>query len=48
MPPLQFRLRNEDALRESDTVLGKQETIEANFTVLDDYHNNLQLRNIQY
>ena len=47
MPPLQFRLRQGDLIRESETTIGQQENIEANFTVLDDYQNNVDMRNIQ-
>ena len=46
MPPLQFRLRQGDLIRESETTIGQQENIEANFTVLDDYQNNVDMRNI--
>ena len=47
MPPLQFRIRQDDLIRESETTIGQQENIEANFTVLDDYQNNVDMRNIQ-
>ena len=35
-------------MRESETHLGKQEIIDNNFTVLDDYQENVQLRNMQF
>lgn len=47
MPPVQFRLRQDDLIRESETTIGQQEIIESAFTVLDDYQNNVDMRNIQ-
>lgn len=47
-PPQQFRLKTEDLLREAETQIGKQESIENSVTVLDDYNENMQLRNQQF
>jgi len=45
-PPVQYRLREEDVLRESDTQMIKAEVVDqqAISTVMDDYHENLKLR----
>lgn len=45
-PPVQFRLREEDVLRESDTQMLKAEVIDSTAfnSVMDDYQENLQLR----
>lgn len=44
-PPNQFRLKTEDLLRESDTQMVKAEIIDNTFTLLDDYQENVQIRN---
>jgi len=38
-------LRSEDILKERETYMVKAEIIDRTFTVLDDYQENLQLRN---
>lgn len=49
-PPNQFRLREEDVLRESETQMLKAEVIDSTAisSVMDDYAENLMLRNKQY
>mgnify|MGYP003340512854 CR=1 FL=1 len=45
-PPVQYRLREEDVLRESETQMIKAEVVDeqAFSSVMDDYQENLKLR----
>ena len=48
-PPEQFRLKEEDLIRERlDTAMVKPEVIDNTFTMQDDYDQNVALRNKQY
>ena len=47
-PPNQFRLVEENLFRETETCMLKAEIIDPGFELLDDYHENIQLRNQQY
>jgi hypothetical protein len=47
-PPSQFRLKAEDLIRDitaSDSQMVKAEIIDAAYTLLDDYQQNVQIRN---
>lgn len=41
-------MKGEDLLRETDTLLGQQEVINAEFKIMDEYQENLELRTKQF
>lgn len=45
-PPTHFRIKQEDLLREADTQ--KSDVADSTYTLLDNYQENVELRNIQY
>jgi hypothetical protein len=47
-PPNQFRIKSEDVIRESDTQMVKAEIIDSAFALMEDYHENVQIRNQMY
>lgn len=44
-PPMQFRIKSEDLLREAEV---KSDVVDSTYTLLDNYQENVELRNIQY
>lgn len=44
-PPLQFRLKEEDVVRESETQMVKAEVMDSTWTFIDDYAQNVAIRN---
>ncbi len=47
-PPAQFRLKEEDIVRESETQMVKAEVIDSTWTFMEDYKQNVAIRNQQF
>ena len=47
-PPAQFRLKEEDLMKESDATAKAAEQDSNAWTLMDDYQQNLQIRKMQF